>query len=568
MPSSRPRRPQRRAADRRPRPRPPARPRRRRPTRQGRPSSRSSIEGGQPVGGAQQVDLALGAEVTIRVTADVEDEVHVHGYDLLSDVAPGAPTEITFFAEIPGQFEVELEGAGVTHRRAHRFLTPLAPWSSPTASAGGPTSRSRRGCSPTAPASPSSSASSPSASCGPGPGWRRPRPGGSCPGGSRGSGPPGVVVLRAIGLFVYGVMLVACLWGVNNSAVQPGAVRHLRHVLGRRAAARDLRRRRLARRSTRSTRIALVVFGRRLPDRTDRPDPGLWPAARDDRLVRLARALPTSTRRRPGRLAVWLVGYSVAALVGAVAVGPGVAAARARASPRCSASSPALAPLFRDDETGRLRIRWPLTGLATGHAAARARRPDPRRARLDDLRRPHPARLVDARHRRRRATGWERSLVYTVGLPVHDRRRGPRVERRHAGCRPASPTTIPREVADAYLPSLVPDRHRLRHRPLLLAVRLRDLRRRGAGVRPLRPGLGPVRHDRRRDRLPARSSTTKIAWVQAGAIVVGHVAASSPPTTGPSSATARPKVAGRSQWPLVGAMVLYTVGGLGLLLGA
>ena len=34
----------------------------------------------------------------------------MHGYDLLADVAPGAPAEITFVAEIPGQFEVELEG--------------------------------------------------------------------------------------------------------------------------------------------------------------------------------------------------------------------------------------------------------------------------------------------------------------------------------------------------------------------------------------------------------------------------------------------------------------------------
>jgi len=46
------------------------------------------------------------------VTADVVDEVHVHGYDLFADVAPGAPATINFVADIPGVWEVELEGAG------------------------------------------------------------------------------------------------------------------------------------------------------------------------------------------------------------------------------------------------------------------------------------------------------------------------------------------------------------------------------------------------------------------------------------------------------------------------
>jgi heme/copper-type cytochrome/quinol oxidase subunit 2 len=50
--------------------------------------------------------------VTVRVTSDVADEIHVHGYDLKQDVEAGSTAEISFTADIPGVFEVELENAG------------------------------------------------------------------------------------------------------------------------------------------------------------------------------------------------------------------------------------------------------------------------------------------------------------------------------------------------------------------------------------------------------------------------------------------------------------------------
>lgn len=53
--------------------------------------------------------VAQGEDVTIRVRSDVADEVHVHTYDLLSDVEAGGVTEIAFTADIPGVHEVELE---------------------------------------------------------------------------------------------------------------------------------------------------------------------------------------------------------------------------------------------------------------------------------------------------------------------------------------------------------------------------------------------------------------------------------------------------------------------------
>ena len=68
---------------------------------------------GKPDGGVQHLTVDRGASVTVQVTSDGgEDEVHVHGYDLSKDDAPGAPANITFDADIAGRFEIELENAG------------------------------------------------------------------------------------------------------------------------------------------------------------------------------------------------------------------------------------------------------------------------------------------------------------------------------------------------------------------------------------------------------------------------------------------------------------------------
>jgi hypothetical protein len=62
--------------------------------------------------GGGRVPVELGTSVTLEVTSDVADEVHVHGYDLMQDVTPDAPATVTFDATIPGVFEVELEELG------------------------------------------------------------------------------------------------------------------------------------------------------------------------------------------------------------------------------------------------------------------------------------------------------------------------------------------------------------------------------------------------------------------------------------------------------------------------
>lgn len=71
-----------------------------------------TVSGGRPEGGVRTESVELGEQVELRVTSDEADEIHVHGYDLYADLAPGEPTALTFTADIPGQFEVELHGTG------------------------------------------------------------------------------------------------------------------------------------------------------------------------------------------------------------------------------------------------------------------------------------------------------------------------------------------------------------------------------------------------------------------------------------------------------------------------
>jgi FtsP/CotA-like multicopper oxidase with cupredoxin domain len=67
-----------------------------------------AVKGGN-VFASRPPEVKKGDRVELIVSADVSDEVHVHGYDLMKDVAPGAPARISFRATIVGRFEVELE---------------------------------------------------------------------------------------------------------------------------------------------------------------------------------------------------------------------------------------------------------------------------------------------------------------------------------------------------------------------------------------------------------------------------------------------------------------------------
>lgn len=60
------------------------------------------------VSGPGTFQFDLGDTVSITVVSDVDDEIHVHGYDLFFDAVAGTPVTIEFVADVPGVFEVEV----------------------------------------------------------------------------------------------------------------------------------------------------------------------------------------------------------------------------------------------------------------------------------------------------------------------------------------------------------------------------------------------------------------------------------------------------------------------------
>jgi hypothetical protein len=64
---------------------------------------------GKVTGGMKRVEVPLGDTVRLSVRSDVADEVHVHGYDESAHIDAGGGIILTFVADVPGVFEVELE---------------------------------------------------------------------------------------------------------------------------------------------------------------------------------------------------------------------------------------------------------------------------------------------------------------------------------------------------------------------------------------------------------------------------------------------------------------------------
>jgi FtsP/CotA-like multicopper oxidase with cupredoxin domain len=69
--------------------------------------TRIRMRGGSVVGGAQDIEVARGDTVRIVVTSDAADEIHLHGYDITRNAAPGQPARFQFRADAEGAFEIE-----------------------------------------------------------------------------------------------------------------------------------------------------------------------------------------------------------------------------------------------------------------------------------------------------------------------------------------------------------------------------------------------------------------------------------------------------------------------------
>jgi FtsP/CotA-like multicopper oxidase with cupredoxin domain len=71
------------------------------------PVTRISVKGGVISGDVKSIEVAKGDTVRIVVSSDVEDEIHLHGYDIEKEAGPGKPARFKFKADVEGAFELE-----------------------------------------------------------------------------------------------------------------------------------------------------------------------------------------------------------------------------------------------------------------------------------------------------------------------------------------------------------------------------------------------------------------------------------------------------------------------------
>ena len=63
-------------------------------------------------GKVQKIKVQKGDQVRFEARSPTDNEVHVHGYDILKDAPAGKTIEISFPADIEGIFEIEFEQTG------------------------------------------------------------------------------------------------------------------------------------------------------------------------------------------------------------------------------------------------------------------------------------------------------------------------------------------------------------------------------------------------------------------------------------------------------------------------
>jgi hypothetical protein len=91
------------------------------------PVARISVKSGVLVGDAQTIRVAKNDIVRIVVSSDVPDEIHLHGYDIEKEAAPGKPARFRFKADAEGAFVLEshaAEDAGEEPLLAHLLVGP------------------------------------------------------------------------------------------------------------------------------------------------------------------------------------------------------------------------------------------------------------------------------------------------------------------------------------------------------------------------------------------------------------------------------------------------------------
>lgn len=65
------------------------------------------------------IRVTQGEEIEITLSSDQAAELHLHGYDLITQLEPGAPATLSFVGRIAGRFPVEAHRMGSVAKGKH-----------------------------------------------------------------------------------------------------------------------------------------------------------------------------------------------------------------------------------------------------------------------------------------------------------------------------------------------------------------------------------------------------------------------------------------------------------------
>jgi hypothetical protein len=80
------------------------------------------IHGEGPTAKPQVLEVRQNDQVVIRVSSDKPVQVHLHGYDIESDVVPNVVTSLRFTATATGRFPIEIHSKEPLEQRPLAYL--------------------------------------------------------------------------------------------------------------------------------------------------------------------------------------------------------------------------------------------------------------------------------------------------------------------------------------------------------------------------------------------------------------------------------------------------------------
>lgn len=81
-----------------------------------------AIHNAAPPAQPQILSVLQNDRVVLRLTSDKPVQVHLHGYDIESDVAPGRATSLRFTASATGRFPIEIHSHDPHRQRPLAYL--------------------------------------------------------------------------------------------------------------------------------------------------------------------------------------------------------------------------------------------------------------------------------------------------------------------------------------------------------------------------------------------------------------------------------------------------------------